>query len=284
LTPERSVRESIRVTHQTGVAQVPSVSPDESEAVYLSDSGGHGNLWVGSLKGTGGARQITFERDPNVSIGVPVWSPVNRTIAFVRTSSGSGGLWLIQADGSGVRHLVDGFWAYWSPDGQWLYYSLERDGSPRIEKVGVNGGSPTTVRRDRAIAPASAADGTLYFVAPPLGGDRLGEWVLQKASPENAEVRRLTSINGARVPVDPNNIHPILSPDGRWLAQPLIDRGTTNLWLIDTRDGAMKQATAFDRPVVIARRVSWSKDSRHIYAAVAETDADVVVLKDLLGR
>jgi Tol biopolymer transport system component len=283
-TPERNVREAIRVTHQTGVAQVPSVSPDESEVVYLSDSGGHGNLWVASLKGTGGARQITFERDPNVSIGVPAWSPVDRTIAFVRTSSGSGGLWLIQADGSGMRHLVDGFWAYWSPDGQFLYYSTGRGGSPQIEKVGVNGGTPAMVRRDRVIAPASAADGTLYFVATSQEGSVMGEWLLQRARPESAEARTLTSLNGARIPTDPNNIHPILSPDGRWLAQPLLDDGTANLWLIDTRDGTLRRATDFDRPVVIARRVSWSRDSRHIYAAVAETDADVVVLQNVLRR
>jgi Tol biopolymer transport system component len=283
-TPERNVREAIRVTHQTGVAQVPSVNPDESEVVYLSDSGGHGNLWVASLKEAGAARQITFERDPNVSVGVPVWSPANRTIAVVRTSAGSGGLWLLQADGSGLRRLVDGFWGYWSPDGQWLYYGVERDGSYQIEKVAADGGTPTTVRRDPVIAPAASPDGTLYFVAPPRGGSRMGEWVLQKARPESAEARTLTSINGARVPTDPNNIHPILSPDARWLAQPLIDSGTTNLWLIDTRDGTMKPATAFDRPVVIARRVSWSRDSRHIYAAVAETDADVVLLRDVLRR
>ena len=56
------------------------------------------------------------------------------------------------------------------------------------------------------------------------------------------------------------------------------------MWLIDTRDGTMKRATAFNRPVVIARRVSWSRDSRHIYAAVAETDADIVLLQNVLAR
>jgi Tol biopolymer transport system component len=282
-SPERNVRDAVRVTHQTGVAQVPSVSPDESEVVYLSDSGGHGNLWVASLKGTG-ARQITFERDPNVAIGVPVWSPINESIAFVRTSAGSGGLWLLQADGGGLRRLVDGFWGYWSPDGRSLYYGIERDGNPQIEKVVISGGTQTTVRRDRVIAPAVASDGTLFFVAPPQEGSGTGEWLVQRAKPEGAEAHTLTSINGARVPVDPNNIHPILSPDERWLAQPLIDQGTTNLWLIDARDGTSRRATHFDRPVVIARRVSWSRDSRHIYAAVAETDADVVLLQNVLRR
>jgi hypothetical protein len=73
-----------------------------------------------------------------------------------------------------------------------------------------------------------------------------------------------------------------LSPDEKWLAQPLMDGATTNLWLIDTATGAMHTITDFgDRPTLIARRVSWSRDSKSIYAAVADIDADVVLLKNL---
>jgi hypothetical protein len=36
--------------------------------------------------------------------------------------------------------------------------------------------------------------------------------------------------------------------------------------------------------VLIGRRVAWSRDGRHIYAAVAETDADVVLLRGLSMR
>jgi Tol biopolymer transport system component len=78
--------------------------------------------------------------------------------------------------------------------------------------------------------------------------------------------------------------NPTLSPDEKWLAQPLIDGASTNLWLISAADGSMRRITDFgDRAVVIARRVSWSRDSRFIYAAVAEIDADVVVLRNLLS-
>ena len=37
-----------------------------------------------------------------------------------------------------------------------------------------------------------------------------------------------------------------------------------------------------DRSVVIGRRVSWSPDNKFLYAAVAEADADIVVLAGLL--
>jgi hypothetical protein len=47
--------------------------------------------------------------------------------------------------------------------------------------------------------------------------------------------------------------------------------------------GTMRQITDFgQRSVVIVRRVSWSPDGKCIYAAVADTDADIVMLDGLV--
>jgi len=46
---EDNTRNGLAITHQTGQVQTPSVSPDGKEIVYLSDSGGHANLWVANL-------------------------------------------------------------------------------------------------------------------------------------------------------------------------------------------------------------------------------------------
>ena len=37
-----------------------------------------------------------------------------------------------------------------------------------------------------------------------------------------------------------------------------------------------------DRATVIARRVSWAPDGQHLYAAVADIDADIVLLDGLV--
>lgn len=44
----------------------------------------------------------------------------------------------------------------------------------------------------------------------------------------------------------------------------------------------MRKVTDFgQRPMSIVRRVSWSPDSKHLYAAVAEVEADIVKLNGL---
>ena len=46
------MRGATRITTQTGQVQVPSASPDDRQIVYLSDNGGHSNLWVVNTDGT----------------------------------------------------------------------------------------------------------------------------------------------------------------------------------------------------------------------------------------
>lgn len=283
-TPAENTRAAVRVTHQTGVAQAPSLSPDGSEVVYLSDNGGHGNLWIAKTDGSN-VRQITFERDPVATIGVPVWSPTGEWIVFILTKGGVTSLAAIRADGSGLRTMVTrGSWAAWSGDGRWLYYAPGGTGKMAIEKVPVEGGAAVPVRSDDAGGPAPARDGTLYFLGALQGHfGTWGDWEIRKARPENGAFTALGRIASARVPISPLLVHMFLSPDEKWLAFPMVDGATANIWLQPTDGGAMRPLTGFgSRPVVIARRVAWAPDAKSIYAPIAETDADVVVLDGLV--
>ena len=69
----------------------------------------------------------------------------------------------------------------------------------------------------------------------------------------------------------------------QWLTMPLSDGPTSNIWALPTDGGTMRPLTdSGDRSIVIARSISWSPDSKYLYAAVAETDADIVLLDGLL--
>ena len=153
--PADNVRSGLPVTRQTGHVLTPSAGPGDREVVFLSDSGGHANLWVSNAE-TGELRQITNERDPNVAVGVPVWSPDGRSIAFVYSKGNPGltfGVWLVDPDGSNLRSVANpGLGPAWSPDGRWLYYSTRGGVEHRIvmKKVPAEGGTPVTVTNGEA--------------------------------------------------------------------------------------------------------------------------------------
>jgi Tol biopolymer transport system component len=264
----------VRITHQTGQVQAPSASPDGKQVVYISDNGGHSNLWITNTDGTG-TRQLTFERDPATVIGIPNWSPAGDRIVYVRSRDGVNAQWLIRPDGTGQpRELVArGLAATWTRDGRSLYFF----DSDCIHKIPADGGTPAKVRCGRIGSPAISADGSTLYWARDDG--RSGE--IMRASPENGTEQVFARFSISRVPWWPTTR--TLSPDGRWLATPFKDGATTNIWLLSTADGTWRQLTDFgDRATLITRIVSWASDSKSVFAVIAETDADVVRLRGLI--
>jgi Tol biopolymer transport system component len=290
--PTENVHRGVRVTRQTGQVLTPTASPDDKEVAFLSDSGGHANLWVVNTE-SGGLRQITRERDPNVAVGVPLWSPDGHTIAFVSSRGNQGltfGVWLVDSDGSNLRNVANpGLGPAWSADGRWVYYSTLGGAAATdvvLRKVPVDGGSAVTVRTERLRNVIGLHGTTLYYVVERPLVDGTPEFEIRAATPEDAPFRVLARIPGARVPIW-QICNPALSPDGKWLAQALTDAFTTNLWALSTTTGEWRQITDFgERATFIARRVSWSSDGRSILAAVAEGDSDIVLLEGLtnVGR
>jgi eukaryotic-like serine/threonine-protein kinase len=290
--PAENARRGVRVTRQTGQVLTPTAGPGDKEVAFLSDSGGHANLWIVNTE-NGGLRQITYERDPKVAVGVPMWSPDGHTIAFVSSRGNQGltfGIWLVDSDGSNLRNIANpGLGPAWSPDGRWVYYSTWSGAAATdvvLKKVPVDGGSAVTVRTERLRNVIGLHGTTLYYAVERPLVDGTPEFEIRAATPEDAPFRVLARIPGARVPIW-QICNPTLSPDGKWLAQALTDGFTTNLWALSTTTDEWRQLTDFgERATFIARRVSWSSDGRSILAAVAEGDSDIVLLEGLtnVGR
>jgi Tol biopolymer transport system component len=158
--------------------------------------------------------------------------------------------------------------------------------SDRLEKVSLDDGRVVRVRSDRASGPSITRDGSaLYYVTPPSEPfSARANWEIRRAAPEDGESTLIGTLAGARLPFSQRfSANFSLSPDGAWLAIALVDGATTNLWLYPTRGGPPQQVTDFgDRATLIARWVSWSPDGQYLFAAVAETDVDVVLLDGLI--
>ena len=283
-SPVENVRRAVQLTRQTGHVQTPTVAPDDRAVAFLSDNGGHANVWV-MTEETGEQRQITHERSPDVAVGLPLWSPDGRSIAFVSSRGNPGlvfGIWTISPDGGNLRRLVPhGLGAAWSADGRWVYY-VER-ASDALKKIPAEGGTPVTVRPEGARNVIGQRGSTLFYIDERPLVDGTPEFLIRAATPEEGPSRVI-----ARVPADRaarwQIVNPVLSPDGQWLAQPLTDGFTMNVWAIPTTKGEWRQITDFgERVTFIARRVDWSRDGRFVVAGVAEGDADIVLLEGLVA-
>jgi len=277
-----NVRRAEQITHQTGQVLTPTASPSGDEVAFLADHGGRANLWVMSIR-TGELRQITFEVDPTVAVGVPNWSPDGQSIAFVSSKGLTGsefGVWLVNPDGGNLRNIAKrGLGVAWSTDGRWLYYSDTSAGA--LKKVPAAGGEPVVVRQEATRNVIGLHDTTLYFmIERPLINGR-SEVEIRAASPENGPSRVVARVSPSRVPPW-QIVNPALSPDGQWLAMLLTDGFTTNIWVLSATSGEWRQVTDFgDRAIFIVRRVSWSPDGKSLLAAVGEGEADVVVFDGL---
>jgi eukaryotic-like serine/threonine-protein kinase len=286
-SPAENTQAAVRITRQSGHVQTPSINPDGSEVVYLSDNGGHGNLWVAEIDGTN-ERQITFEHDDDTAIGVPYWSPTGEWIVFIVSRAFRTGLAVIRPDGSDRRPIgPDRCWhASWSADGKFVYYSTPSETGFRQEKAPIDGGPPTPVFENLAGGIISFNEGAKYVMnrltSTRLFGRWSGESEILRVS-DDGSMQSLARISGRRIPVLPLLFAPLLSPDGAWLAVPLIDGATTNIWGLPTNGGPLRPLTDFgNRSVLIARSVSWAHDSQSICAAVAEIEVDVVLFEGLI--
>jgi len=235
-----------RLTSQIGQNQVPFASADGTEVAYLSNSGGHANPWIAKSDGSG-TRQLTFEMDPAVGVGLPHLSPTGEWIAFVKIRNGLATYWLIHPDGSGLRPAIpEGAAGAWSGDGKYLYYAVQRNADSCVDKLRPADQRVFPVRCQGTGLVSVAPDGSaLYSTCGFRAGSEDGRLMLCRSAPESAPPETLARILANRAPYTIAILQPVISPDGKWLALPLTDHGTTSLGAYPTAGGEPKRLTDF---------------------------------------
>ena len=126
----------VQVTNDFGINMEPSVAPDGSQMVFVSDRAGGAQLYVGSVSGGPARRLLTFRGNTNE----PSWSPRGDRIAFTGNAND---IYTVNPDGSDLQQLTFGtgrnMHPSWSPDGRLIVFSSTRLGKSQLFVMAANG-------------------------------------------------------------------------------------------------------------------------------------------------
>jgi Tol biopolymer transport system component len=151
---------TLQLTYDRAEDTQPDISPDGKRVVFVSNRGGHPNIWI--MRSDGGEpRNLTSDQGEN---GDPAWSPNGTQIAFQSSrTDGHMRIFLMNADGSGQHPAVSasGERAAWSPDGKRIAYQSTRDDLSGIYVLDIATGSERrlTDPGTPCFAPAWSPDG-----------------------------------------------------------------------------------------------------------------------------
>jgi Tol biopolymer transport system component/DNA-binding winged helix-turn-helix (wHTH) protein len=145
----------------------------------------------------------------------------------------------------------------WASDGPEIIYCSNRDGSPRLWRIGLQ---PAAVPRQ---VPSVGPDSYLPAISPRgrlvyVHGDR------------DMNIWRQPLSNGAGTSGAPTSLiastardsHPQYSPDGKRIAFQSARSGNTEIWLCESDGGHCQQLTSFNGPLTGTPR--WSPDGKQI--------------------
>jgi len=129
-----------RLTRDDSISILPDWSPSGNALAYTSYVSRIPSVIVAYPYGGGAPLNVT--RDHGQAFA-PAWSPDGKRIAFSMSSGGHVKLWVVNADGSGLRQLTEGpgedTAPSFSPTGGEIAFTSNRSGTPQIWVIGSEG-------------------------------------------------------------------------------------------------------------------------------------------------
>jgi Tol biopolymer transport system component len=260
---EDSVDEQ-EMVRSSGRQSWPAYSPDGTKIAYVSDDSGTEEIWVCDTNGAN-RRQVSHFNGPRVRR--PRWSPDGKTLLVSSDEQGQG-LYTVSVEGGGsphplVRPATNGSWSH---DGKSVYF----DNSAQIWRTSVAGGEAKAVstykginqgvesqdgksvyyRRGRSIWSVPVGGGEaeevfapehdmpfttlqpakngIYYLEWERGGRRMAVSFYDFERKESTVLFRIKGGN-----FDFFSMTFSVSPDGKSVVYPRVDRSETNLMLVE---------------------------------------------------
>lgn len=250
------------VTQDPGAELFPSLAPDGESVAYAGKASGN---WDVYLRRTGSDESVNLTQNSLEDDTQPAFSPDGDEIAF-RSDRGGGGLFLMRADGTGVKRLTDsGYNPAWSPDGRQIVYAEEGVARPedrtgrlsRLWSVEPDSGRKRLLRKDDGVQPQWSPGGRhIAFWAVDLDGHR-DVWTGPADGGQAVRITRDEYLNW----------NPVWSPDGAWLYFCSNRSGSSAIWRVPIREstGEARGAPELIRiPAPYAGHLSFSRDGRRL--------------------
>jgi len=209
-----------------GVYGFPRVSKNGRYLAWEIDDNVESSIWVWESGGVSAPRRLTLPGTGHNRF--PIWSPDGQRLAYQSDRAGDLGIWSQRVDGTGIaEHWTTpgkGLRDYpesWSPDGQTISFTEEKDQTQGLSLTQGGGGSSEvwtySLREKQAIVFAAEPGGELCSSA--FSPD--GKWIAYQASLMAGSRIYVRSFPAAGAPFlapqDGDTHHPVWSPDGKEL-------------------------------------------------------------------
>jgi len=152
---------------------------------FLSSKGGADGLW----KLEDGTALELWRGDQGGVVAPPAVSPDGRLICFSSRKRGISGLYVMNANGTNIRTLVDSLdvrgAASWSPDGKWVAFAGNQGEGTRLFKISLDGGRPVQLRDTLSYNPVWSPDGQFIVYSEQQSA---GQFEVKAITPEQAPV------------------------------------------------------------------------------------------------
>jgi len=230
-----------RLTHDPGISEWPTWSPDGSLLAFASNRGGDFEIFVRRVEG---GQEVNITEDPGQDFQ-PAFSPDGNQVAFVSTRSSrtgmikigatfgfefriyGGDLWVAPALGGQARRLArDGNFPAWHPTSRKIAYVSGPEDHRSILEVAAEGGSP------KALLPSASSSWEIIRLQYSPGG----AWISVETRDE--QVLLMPAAGGSAREIFHGNSH-VWEPSGKRLyylnRDPL---GGTRLQSVDIDEGS----------------------------------------------